>query len=88
MKILWLFSKIFPSMLWAILYDIVMNNCEKNIAEIKSFLWVVLAFEKWMPKSEERGDLWRHIMRGCIDVAWSLWRSIMQVALDGAAVTS
>ena len=28
-KILWLLSKIFPSMLWAILYDIVMNNCEK-----------------------------------------------------------
>ena len=53
----------------------------KNIAEIQSFLWVVLAFEKWVPKSEQRGDLWRHIMRGCIDVAWSLWRSIMQVAL-------
>ena len=28
-KILWLLSKKFPSMLWAILYDIVMNNCEK-----------------------------------------------------------
>ena len=25
----------------------------KNIAEIKSFLWVVLAFEKWVPKSEK-----------------------------------
>ena len=53
----------------------------KNIAEIKSFSWVVLAFEKWVPKSEKRGDLWRHIMRGYIDIAWSLWRSIMQVAL-------
>ena len=24
----------------------------KPITEIKSFLWVVLAFEKWVPKSE------------------------------------
>ena len=37
----------------------------KNIAETKSFLWVVLALEKWLPKSGEHGDLWRNIMRGC-----------------------
>ena len=53
----------------------------KNIAETKSFLWVVLALEKWLPKSGEHGDLWRNIMRGCIDVAWSLWRNGMQLAL-------
>ena len=53
----------------------------RNIAETKSFLWVVLALEKWLPKSEEHGDLWRNIMRGCIDIAWSLWRNGMQLAL-------
>ena len=59
----------------------VVGGLWKNIAETKSFLWVVLALEKWLPKSGEHGDLWRNIMRGCIYVAWSLWRNGMQLAL-------